>query len=148
MKKIIIAASVLMFVVPFISSASSFTISAGAGTGGSISPSGSVSVSSGGNQSFSIGAMDGYHISDVSVDGLSVGTPGSFEFDNVTADHSINVSAAGNGGGSLLWCSGPSAPGWTVGLPNGGCGVPAAPVYLPTATVLEANGSYTFGVVR
>ncbi len=148
MKKLIIAASVLMFAVPFISSASSFTISATAGTGGSISPAGAVSVTSGGTQSFSIGASSGMHVSDVTVDGSSVGTPGSYEFDNVTADHSINVSALGNGGGSLLWCSGPSAPGWTVGLPNGGCGFPEAPVYLPTQTVHNEDGSYTFGIVR
>lgn len=25
------------------------------------------------------------------------------------------------GGGSQIWCSGPTAPGWRVDLPNGGC---------------------------
>lgn len=28
------------------------------------------------------------------------------------------------GGGTMPWCSGPMAPGWTVGLPNGGCSTP------------------------
>lgn len=27
-------------------------------------------------------------------------------------------------GGSQIWCSGPTAPGWNVSLPNGGCSKP------------------------
>lgn len=62
-----------------------------------------------------------------------------------SAFRNITVYASG---GTMLWCSNEMAPGWTVGLPNGGCPPKPAPVYLPTATVREANGSYTFGIVR
>lgn len=147
MKKLLIG-SVLLFALPFISSASSFTITAGGTNGGTISPSGNVSVTSGGSQAFSIGSADGTHVSDVSVDGSSVGTPNSYEFDNVLANHSISVTAMSNGSGGLLYCSGPMAPGWNVSLPDGGCGPKAAPVYLPTATVQNYDGSYTFGIVQ
>lgn len=140
MKKALLISSVLMFAVPFISSASSFTITAGASTGGSISPSGAVSVVSGGSQSFSTGATAGYRLTDVSVDGSSVGTPDSYAFDNVTADHSINVTAVSQEGGGLLYCSGPMAPGWNVSLPNGGCPVIPVPVYGPSVMVQNANG--------
>jgi len=34
-------------------------------------------------------------------------------------------SSASGGGGTLPWCSGPSAPGWNSSLPGGGCGAPA-----------------------
>lgn len=140
MKKILAVSLVLMFAVPFISSASSFTITAGSNTGGSISPSGSVSVVSGANQSFSIGAQSGYHVSDVSVDGSSVGATGSYEFDDVITNHSISVDAEANPGGGQLYCSGPTAPGWNVSLPNGGCPVIAAPVYRPSVMAQNKDG--------
>jgi hypothetical protein len=143
MKKLIVLSS-LLFAVPFISSA--YTIDAGAGTGGTISPSGSIIVVPGGSQSFSIGAQGGSHITDVSVDGVSVGTPDSYLFDNLSADHSIFVSAASNGSGGLIYCSGPLAPGWNVSLPNGGCGAPPAPVYLPTKLIKNSDGSSTLTI--
>lgn len=72
----------------------SYTIDASAGAGGSISPSGSVTVSHGGNQTFTITANNGYHISDVKVDGVSVGAVSNYPFDNVTANHSIVATFA------------------------------------------------------
>ncbi|MBF0099928.1 MAG: DUF1566 domain-containing protein, partial [Desulfobacterales bacterium] len=65
------------------------TITATAGTGGSITPSGSVSVTQGGSQSFTITANSGYQITDVNVDGTSVGTVSTYTFSNVTANHTI-----------------------------------------------------------
>ena len=71
---------------------SSFTITASAGTGGSISPSGAVSVNPGGNQSFTI-TPDGCHtIANVLVDGGSVGAVSSYTFTNVQAAHTIAAS--------------------------------------------------------
>ncbi len=35
---------------------------------------------------------------------------------------SSSSGSAYSGGGSLLWCSGPLAPGWNTSLPYGGCG--------------------------
>lgn len=69
-----------------------YTITASAGTGGSISPSGSVSVVQGGNQTFSITPSSGYQISSVTVDGSSVGAVSSYTFSNVTANHTISAS--------------------------------------------------------
>ena len=51
----------------------SYTITASAGTGGSIDPSGKVSVTSGSDKKFTITPADGYVIADVLVDGKSVG---------------------------------------------------------------------------
>ncbi len=71
---------------------SSYAISATAGTGGSISPSGSIEVNHGTDQTFTITPDTGYIISDVSVDGSSVGIPDSYTFTSVTADHTISAS--------------------------------------------------------
>ncbi len=70
----------------------SYTITASAGTGGTISPSGSVSVSSGGSQTFTIGANSGYQIASVVVDGTNQGAIASYTFSNVTANHTITAS--------------------------------------------------------
>ncbi len=59
---------------------SSYVITASAGTGGTISPSGGVSVQSGANQTFSITPNSGYRIAGVTVDGVSKGSISSFTF--------------------------------------------------------------------
>lgn len=66
-------------------------ITATVGANGSISPSGRVSVNDGASQNFTIAADTGYRIKDVKVDGASVGTVSSYQFDNVTADHTISA---------------------------------------------------------
>jgi hypothetical protein len=76
------------------SGATTYTITATAGTGGSISPSGSVSVAQGGSQTFSIAANTGYQISSVTVDGVSQGAISSYTFSNVTAAHTISATFA------------------------------------------------------
>jgi hypothetical protein len=73
-----------------------YIITAGAGTGGKISLSGDIPVNCGGNQTFTISPDSCYHISDVKVDGLSVGAVSSYEFRNVTANHSIYAEFAKN----------------------------------------------------
>ncbi len=70
---------------------SSYTITATTGTGGSISPSGSVSVTKGESKTFAITADKGYCIGDVLVDGVSAGALGSYTFSNVTASHTISA---------------------------------------------------------
>ena len=50
-----------------------YTITASAGSNGSISPSGATAVCSGGSQAYAITPNTGYAVSDVSVDGVSVG---------------------------------------------------------------------------
>lgn len=73
-----------------------FTITASAGAGGSITPSGSVSVAQGANQSFTITASSGYSVKDVVVDGVSKGAINTFTFSNVTANHTIAASFKSN----------------------------------------------------
>ena len=70
------------------------TITTTAGTGGSITPSGSVTVNDGASQTFIITANSGYQISEVLVDGVSQGTVGTYTFTNVTGEHAIFVSFA------------------------------------------------------
>ncbi|GAF95838.1 unnamed protein product, partial [marine sediment metagenome] len=69
-----------------------YTITATAGVGGTITPSGAVSVDSGADQAFTIAADSGYHILAVLVDGVSQGTIGSYTFTNVVANHTIEAS--------------------------------------------------------
>lgn len=71
--------------------ATGYTITAEAGNGGSISPSGSVSVTAGENQTFTITADDGYEIVNVTVDNKSVGAVSSYTFENVSANHTIKA---------------------------------------------------------
>ncbi len=67
----------------------SYTISATAGSGGSISPMGTISVNSGASQTFTITPSSGYAIGSVVVDGVSVGRISSYTFSNITANHTI-----------------------------------------------------------
>ena len=78
--------------VSFKAQTQTYTINASAGPGGSISPSGVVSVAEGSNRTFMFTPNSGYVIADVVVDGSSVGTPPSYTFANVQADHTISVS--------------------------------------------------------
>ena len=71
-----------------------YTIKATAGTGGSISPSGSISVRGGRDQTFTITPDQGYTVSDVKIDGESVGAVTSYSFENVRKAHTIAVSFA------------------------------------------------------
>jgi hypothetical protein len=71
-----------------------FAIAASAGTGGSISPSGSVTVANGDSLTFAIIPDAGYHIESVLVDGAPVGAATSYMFSNVTASHTISATFA------------------------------------------------------
>lgn len=73
------------------STVSSYTIKASAGNGGIISPSGNVSVKRGDDQTFVINPVNGYRIADVIVDGKSVGAVSLYTFENVRANHTIEV---------------------------------------------------------
>lgn len=68
-----------------------YTIKATAGAGGSISPSGNVSVREGRDQTFTITPDTGYTVSDVRIDGNSVGAVESYTFENVGRTHTIEV---------------------------------------------------------
>jgi len=68
-----------------------YTIKATAGAGGSISPSGNVSVREGRNQTFTITPDKGYAISNVKIDGKSIGAVKSYTFENIRRTHTIEV---------------------------------------------------------
>ena len=68
------------------------TITAAAGSNGTITPSGSVTVDDGGSQTFTIMPNTGYRISDVEVDSVMLGVTKSYTFSNVTADHTISAT--------------------------------------------------------
>ena len=73
------------------SSYSYYTIKAAAGSGGSISPSGSVSVREGRDQTFTITPDKGYAVANVKIDGKSIGAVKSYTFENVSRTHTIEV---------------------------------------------------------
>jgi hypothetical protein len=69
-----------------------YSISASAGRGGSISPSGTVSVTGGASKSFTITPDRRYKVSKVLIDGVSVGAVTSYSFSNVRSQHTIQAS--------------------------------------------------------
>ncbi|MFH1771784.1 MAG: fibronectin type III domain-containing protein [Candidatus Omnitrophota bacterium] len=72
-----------------------YTITATAGLGGSISPSGEVLVTQGGSKTFTITADRGYRIEDVFVGGVSKGPISTYTFENVTSDKFIHADFTG-----------------------------------------------------
>jgi hypothetical protein len=102
-----------------------YTITPSAGANGSISPSGATTVNSGDNQTFTITANSGYHISDILVDGSSVGAVSSYTFNNVTTDHTISATfdrtSSGGGGGCYGCYVNPAIPsgGFKISINSG-----------------------------
>ena len=94
------------------------TITASAGTGGRISPSGEVTVADGADQTFTFTANSSYRVSQVTVDGKTVTVTGnSYTFEDVTGDHTISVTfryVGGGGGGGTVTPS-PTLQSITIG---------------------------------
>ena len=103
-----------------------YTINVTVGLGGLITPSGSVTVNPGASQTFIITPNAGYHVSDVRVDGVSVGAVTTYTFNNLNANHTIEVSYAINQY-TLIATAGPNG---TI-IPSG-------------AVILDHGGSLTF----
>jgi hypothetical protein len=72
----------------------SFSVSASAGSGGSISPAGVTMLAYGESQGYTVTADTGYHIADVLVDGISIGAASSHTFSAVDANHTISATFA------------------------------------------------------
>jgi hypothetical protein len=135
------------------------TITASAGTGGSISPSGAVSVSYGASRTFTITPNSGYRVANVFVDGSWLGALTSYTFNNVTANHTISASfvtagtyaiTAGAGAGGTISPSGTvsvnSGTNRTFTItPNSGYRVDNV---LVDGSLVGAVTSYTFSNVR
>jgi len=64
------------------------------GYGGGISPSGTIIVLPGSTNSFSLASSNWYHLASVTIDGVNAGTPVSYTFTNVQADHNIVANYA------------------------------------------------------
>ena len=76
--------------------AAHFSITATAGNGGTITPAGVTNMAYNGNQTYTIAANSGYHVSDVFVDGASVGAVTTYTFSGVTANHTIYAAFEAN----------------------------------------------------
>jgi ABC-type transporter MlaC component len=69
-----------------------YVITASAGVNGSINPAGPVNVNSGAGQPYTISAAPNFKVADVLVDGVSIGAMTSYNFTNVTTNHTISAS--------------------------------------------------------
>ena len=81
--------------------AQGFTITATAGEGGAITPSGRVAVANGGSQTFTVTADSGYSISDVTVDDSTAAAVvqndnGTYTVQNVTKDCTVHATFSKN----------------------------------------------------
>jgi hypothetical protein len=90
------------------STTTTYIITASAGAGGSISPSGSVVVIRGESQTFTITPNAGYVVSGVVVDGTQLGALTTYTFTNVQGTHTIAASFVSSSGNRLVFISGAS----------------------------------------
>jgi hypothetical protein len=111
------------------------TITATAGSNGSISPAGTVTAFTGTNVTYNINAAPGYEVQNVEIDGAaSAGAVTSYTFTNVSTSHTIaatfmpatypmNVALAGTGtgrvSGGAINCSSGSTVGCSANIANG-----------------------------
>ncbi len=126
------------------------TIRASAGANGSIMPGGNVSVRTGSDQTFLITPDEGYAISDVRIDGRSIGAVMRYTFENVRSAHTIEASftaastfadvpAGSYYERAVIWAA---ANGITNGVGNGLLGVDAPCTRAQAVTFLwRAAGS-------
>jgi|GEM_PF-102276 len=101
-----------------------YNITATAGVGGSISPSGAVSVSAGSSKMFTITPDSGYSIVSVKVDGVDKGAISTYTFSDIEKSHTIVASfakttyyltiTAGAGGSITVGGSGSYEPGAVI----------------------------------
>lgn len=71
-----------------------FTITATAGNGGTIAPTGATNVYKGTSKAFTITPNEGYHVDSLTVDGTAVNVVTEYTFSDVTANHTIAVTFA------------------------------------------------------
>ncbi len=71
-----------------------YTITASSDSNGTISPSGVQTFNFGDSQTYTFTPNTGYHVANVLVDSVPVGSPASYTFDSISANHTISVSFA------------------------------------------------------
>jgi hypothetical protein len=96
------------------------------GAGGTITPTGTVRVAHGSAPTFAIVAEGGFKVSDVLVDGSSIGSTNSYTFTDVTDNHSISATFEAD------------APGWDIDVASVTNGT-----ITPSGTVRVAHGGAT-----
>jgi len=103
-------------------SSTTHTITCTPGFNGSMNPTGSQEVYDGSSQIIHIIPDTGYHVSDVLVDGSTVGPATSYTFSNITADHTISANFAQNGFNitASAGSNGSVSPSGAVHVANGG----------------------------
>lgn len=120
----------------------SYAITATAGAGGSISPTGAVSVASGQSKVFTVVPNAGYNIAGVKVDGASVGAVTSYTFQNVNATHTIDA----------VFAATPSSYTINTSTDRGGSITPFGPVTVLSGQsrtfTMAANAGYRLGDVK
>lgn len=117
---------------------SSYTVTASSGANGSLSIDGATTVASGSNLTVVVTPATGYHVANVTVDGVSKGSVGAFSFTNVSADHTISATFAAD----------VFAISATAGS-NGAVAGPAAPTYGSNAafTITPVTGYHVVDVM-
>ncbi|MDR2085192.1 MAG: T9SS type A sorting domain-containing protein [Bacteroidales bacterium] len=141
-----------------------YTITASAGNGGGITPSGNIGVNHGHSQTFTITPYSGYNILQVLVDGVNNAQAvanGTYIFENITSNHTIDaqfeaitfvVNASVNGGHGAISPSGEielnygSSQTFTF-TPEDGYKVSSVMIDGVNNAAAVANGSYTFNSI-
>jgi autotransporter-associated beta strand protein len=121
------------------STATPYTLTSTATEGGTVNPSGALTVSSGTNQTFTFTPNDRRKITDVKVDGVSVGTAASYIFSNVTAPHTVAVTF-GVDTAPVVWTGGGAADTW-IAAANWANGV--TPLYYDENVVFAGTARLT-----
>jgi hypothetical protein len=115
-----------------------YTITASAGSGGSINPSGIVVVNHGASQTFTITPSSGYRISSIIVNGSLVTTTNSYIMTGITGDSTIAVTFAA--------ISTPPEPPATIKTYTITVAQVAHGTITPGTTTLNAGASQTFTI--
>jgi len=137
-----------------------FTITATAGSGGVILPSGEIIVNQSSNQTFTFTPNANYEIDEVKVDGVAnsiAKTNGYYAFSNVTANHTLSVSFIQKPQYAISAFSNPSAGGMISGdgayFSGTSCSICATTNggytftnWIENGTVVSLSSCYTFTV--
>ncbi|MGA2223359.1 MAG: fibronectin type III domain-containing protein, partial [Syntrophobacteraceae bacterium] len=134
-------------------------ISATAPTNGQITPVGTTTLASGSSQMFSIAPNAGYQISDVLIDGVSIGAVSQYTFSNLSVCHTIAANFTSMTGNYTITAStqgsGSTIPSGTLSVASGTNQsfsiIPAAQFQISDVKVdntsVGAVSSYTFASV-
>ena len=95
----------------FVADVVNYTVTASAGTGGTISPAGAVTATAGSSKTFTITPNSGYSISGVTVDGVAKGAISTYTFSNIAGNHTISATFAAQASSTVVGginCGGPA----------------------------------------